>query len=306
MQNSADTNKVLSPILVGFIFAIASAALFAIRPIFVKLVYLEGVDPTTLIGLRMAFSMPIYAVLLVLFLRRRRNRVPITKSLVASISLVGLFGYFFASYFDLLGLQYVSAQLGRMILYTYPTFVVLFGALFFGQAITARTLLALAVTYLGISVIFGHDLKTFGSDVVVGAMWILASAVAFAVYLIRSKALITKVGSQVFTCIALISASFGIFAYWGTQSAVTGASAPLSLTALILIAVIAVFCTVIPTFFTAAAVDRIGADRTGIVAMVGPGFTSIFAVLILHEAFTIYHLFGIAITVIGVSLLPRK
>ncbi|MFT6724205.1 MAG: putative membrane protein, partial [Arenicella sp.] len=36
----------------GFLFAIGSAALFAIRPIFVKLVYAQGIDPTTLIAFR--------------------------------------------------------------------------------------------------------------------------------------------------------------------------------------------------------------------------------------------------------------
>ena len=77
-------------------------------------------------------------------------------------------------------------------------------------------------------------------------------------------------------------------------------------TALIIILIIAIFCTVIPTFFTTAAVERIGAGRTGIVAMIGPAFTSVFAVLILQEAFTVYHLLGIVITVIGVSLLPRN
>mgnify|MGYP001074039237 FL=1 len=114
-----------SYIAVGFAFAVGSAALFAIRPIFVKLAYAEGVEPVTLIGLRMLFSAPIYAVLLWLFIRRGRNKVPITLPLVAQISGIGLFGYFLASFFDLIGLQYVSAQLGRMILYTYPTFVVI-------------------------------------------------------------------------------------------------------------------------------------------------------------------------------------
>lgn len=295
-----------SYIAVGFAFAVGSAALFAIRPIFVKLAYAEGVEPVTLIGLRMLFSAPIYAVLLWLFIRRGRNKVPITLPLVAQISGIGLFGYFLASFFDLIGLQYVSAQLGRMILYTYPTFVVILSALFMGQAITLRTAAALLVTYIGISVIFGHDLSEFGPEVSVGALWIIASGLSFSVYLILSKSLITKVGSQVFTCIALISASFGIFTYWAITSPAIDMAIAVNNTALIIILIIAIFCTVIPTFFTTAAVERIGAGRTGIVAMIGPAFTSVFAVLILQEAFTVYHLLGIVITVIGVSLLPRN
>ena len=59
----------ISPITAGFLFAIASAALFAIRPIFVKLVYAEGIDSTTLIAFRMLFSAPFYLVMLYLLLK---------------------------------------------------------------------------------------------------------------------------------------------------------------------------------------------------------------------------------------------
>ena len=104
----------------GLLFAIASAALFAIRAIFVKLVYAEGVDPLTLIAFRMLFSLPLYAAVLVYVLRdpRRRARLTWHNSLFASF--IGCLGYYLASYLDLLGLQYVTAQLGRVVLYTYP------------------------------------------------------------------------------------------------------------------------------------------------------------------------------------------
>jgi drug/metabolite transporter (DMT)-like permease len=297
-------DKSPSPIAAGFLFALASAALFAIRPIFVKLVYAEQVDPTTLIAFRMLFSVPIYAVLLVIFLRDPIRRAKLTTRNVLASAVVGFFGYYFASFLDLLGLQYVTAQLGRMLLYIYPTFVVILGGLFFGKPITLRTLVSLSLTYLGVLVIFGHDLQTFGSDVIVGALFIVGSALSFSLYLLFGKSLITELGSRLFTCIALISASIGILIHYSITHSI---SAPqVNQTALWWILVIAIFCTVIPTFLTTAAVERIGADRTGIVAMVGPGFTSIFAVAILSESFTIYHLVGIIITIIGVSLLQRR
>ena len=300
----------ISTIHAGFLLALASAALFAIRPIFVKLVYADGVDPLTLIGLRMAFSVPIYAALLAYYLTHSERDTRLSLKLVVHISVLGLFGYFIASYLDLLGLQTVSAQLGRLILYTYPTFAVILGALWLGQRITLRTVLALWFTYLGVGIIFGHELNEFGSNVTRGALWILASALCFSVYLVGSKQYISQVGSKVFTCIALMAASLGIFIYWGTTHFIqTGSLWPdeiPSTYSLTVILAIAIFCTVIPTFFTAAAIARIGSDRTGIVAMVGPGLTSVFAVSILGEAFTVYHLAGMLITVVGVALLPRN
>lgn len=299
-----DNKTKISPITIGFLFAIGSAALFAIRPIFVKLVYAEGVDSMTLIGFRMLFSAPIYAAMLFMLLRNPKLRARLTIQNVAATCLVGLLGYYAASYLDLLGLQHVTAQLGRMMLYTYPTFVVILGALFFAEKITLRTIIALAVTYAGVSIIFGHDLRTFGSDVVVGAMFILGSAVTFSLYLLFGKSLITQLGSRLFTCIALISASVAIFIHYGMTRSIIEPQA--NATALWWILVIAIFCTVIPTFFTTAAVERIGADRTGIVSMVGPAFTSSFAVLVLAEDFTVYHGLGIVLTVSGVWILRGR
>ena len=296
-------NEPFSPISAGFIFAIASAALFAIRPIFVKLVYAEGVDSTTLIALRMLFSVPIYIVLLVFFLRNSERRARLNKKNLLQIAGIGLLGYYAASFLDLLGLQYVTAQLGRMILYTYPTFVVLIGAAWFGKTITLRTVMSLFLTYLGIAVIFGHDLTAFGPDIITGALFISASAIVFSFYLLNSKSLIQEVGSKIFTCIALIAASGGIFTHFLiTHSFQIEANNH----ALGLIFFIAIFCTVIPTFFTAAAVVRIGADRTGIIATIGPAFTSLFAVIILSESFTLFHAIGIALTILGVFILNRE
>jgi drug/metabolite transporter (DMT)-like permease len=288
----------------GLIFAIGSAALFAVRPIFVKLVYAQGIDSTTLIAFRMLFSMPIYAIMLLWLLRDPVKKSKLSLKAIVSSSIIGLFGYYAASFLDLIGLQYVTAQLGRMILYIYPTLVVILGAIFFRERVTWRMLVSLAITYIGVAVIFGHDLQQFDDNVIVGALFIVGSALSFAIYLIFSKSLITELGSRVFTCIALISASMGIFIHYAlTRSILTP---QVNAVGLSWILVISIFCTVIPTFFTTAAVARIGANKTGIVAMVGPAFTSSFAVLILGEAFTIYHAAGIIMVVMGVWYLHRE
>jgi drug/metabolite transporter (DMT)-like permease len=288
----------------GLIFAIGSAALFAVRPIFVKLVYAQGIDSTTLIAFRMLFSMPIYAIMLLWLLRDPVKKSKLSLKAIVSSSIIGLFGYYAASFLDLIGLQYVTAQLGRMILYIYPTLVVILGAIFFRERVTWRMLVSLAITYIGVAVIFGHDLQQFDDNVIVGALFIVGSALSFAIYLIFSKSLITELGSRVFTCIALISASMGIFIHYAlTHSILTP---QVNAVGLSWILVISIFCTVIPTFFTTAAVARIGANKTGIVAMVGPAFTSSFAVLILGEAFTIYHAVGIIMVVMGVWYLHRE
>lgn len=293
----------LSTNTIGLLFAFGSAALFAIRPVFVKLVYAQGTDPLTLIGFRMLFSLPIYALILYFLLRDPALRRRLTIKNIGQASIVGWFGYYFASYLDLVGLQYVTAQLGRMVLYVYPTFVVIFGALFFKTKIDARIALSLVITYLGVLIIFGHDLRTFGPDVIKGSLIILVCAACFSFYLLFGKPLIEEMGSRLFTSIALISASIGILSHYAVVAPIT--SPNVNNTALFWIFIIAIFCTVIPTFLTTAAVARIGSEKTGILATIGPGFTSIFAVTILKENFTAYHLVGIVVTILGISFLKK-
>lgn len=296
-------NTKLSSTSIGFIFAISSAALFAIRPIFVKLVYAQGIDSITLIAFRMLFSAPIYLIMLLWLLRDAEQRALLTHRTILATAAIGLLGYYSASLLDLIGLQYLTAQLARMILYIYPTMVVILGALFFSKPLTKKIIIPLIITYLGVLTIFMHDLNEFGSDVYLGALFIIASALSFSIYLLFAKNLITTIGSRIFTCVALLSASTGIFIHYALTRSVLEPQT--NATGLFWILIIAIFCTVIPTFFTTAAVGRIGADKTGIVAMIGPAFTSTFAVLVLSEAFTVFHLTGIALTILGVWLLQQ-
>lgn len=291
----------ISPFAIGFLFAIGSAALFAIRPIFVKMVYMENVDSTTLLALRMIFSAPLYFLLLCYFLRDSERRAKLNLNNILKMSAIGLLGYYGASLFDLLGLQYITAQLARLILFIYPTFVVIFGALLFSERITMKTVISLLITYAGISIIFTYDLNSFGSNVITGGILVLISAILFAFYLLFSKSLIKDVGSRLFTCVALLSASAGILCHF----AITHNPSELLVSnrALLLVFTIAIFCTVIPTFLTTAAIARIGPDKTSIIATIGPAFTSVFAVFILGEAFTVYHAIGIVLTITGVSVL---
>src|SRR4051794_15563632 len=144
-------------IQLGYLFAATGAILFSTKAIFIKLAYRYGVDAETLLALRMGLSLPFYFGIGFLAIRDRRRRgEPLPSGRLAlRAALVGALGYWFASYTDFLGLEYISAQFERLILFTYPPFVVLFGALFFRQSVSPRALMALGVSYAGLALIFG-------------------------------------------------------------------------------------------------------------------------------------------------------
>ena len=287
--------------IIGLGFAILGALLFSIRPILVKLAYQDDIDSVSLLTLRMLFSAPFYIILLGFFLRDKKRRDSLNTKIIVFNVIIGLMGYYAASLLDLYGLLYISAQLERLLLFTYPTFVVIFGALFFSKAITFQVVLALIFSYGGITAIFLHDLNFYGEDIIKGSIFVGLSTIVFAFYVLFGKNIINQIGSRMFTCIAMIAASIGIFFHF----LITNEISDLHTTNKVywLSFAIAIVCTIIPSFCISEAIARIGPDRTSITGTIGPVFTTLFAVSLLGEAFTVFHAIGMVLVIIGVSIL---
>lgn len=288
--------------LTGYALGAAGAILFASKGIIIKLAYEEGIDPETLLALRMGFSLPFYLVigaLAIIQIKARGEAMPAGKIMVQS-ALVGALGYWFSSYVDFLGLQYISASFSRLILFTYPLFVVLFGALLFGQPIKLRAVWAFAASYIGLALIFLQNFSHSGSSTVHGALLVSLAAMSFALYQLMARKLLFSIGSGLFTCIAMISASFvalGQFALVRPISAL--AVSPHVLTLSIMIAIGA---TVLPTFLMNAALSRISAQANSMISTVSPVATMVLAFLILGEGATALEMAGAVVVMASVGL----
>ena len=286
---------------IGFLFAAAGALLFSTKAIAIKLVYEEAVDAETLLALRMAFAMPFYIAIGAFAFRDRRQRggtLP-DRSVTLKVLLIGLLGYWFASYTDFLSLEYISASFERLILFTYPFFVVVFGAAFFGQPIRARVLLAVGVSYVGLALIFTEKMATHGADTMIGAGLVLAAAIAFAFYQLFARGQIAIIGPRLFTCIAMSGAAVGAFGqFFLTHNA---ADLLVSERVVLLGIYLAIGATVLPSFFINAALHRISAQANATIGTLSPVATILLAVLILGEELTLADAFGAALVLAGVG-----
>lgn len=206
---AAATTKTRGYVEVGFLFAAVGALLFSTKAVAIKLVYEEAVDAETLLALRMAFTMPFYIVIGACAFRERQRDGGVlpNRSITLKVLLIGLLGYWFASYTDFLGLEYISASFERLILFTYPLFVVIFGAAFFRQPINVRILLAVGLSYVGLALIFAEKMDSHGSDTAIGAGLVIAAAIAFDFYQLFARGQIAIVGPGLFTCIAMSGAA---------------------------------------------------------------------------------------------------
>ena len=131
MNTTVQAQNFQSSRMYGFLLIILSTTLFSFKAILIKLVYRYGATPDIVMALRMLFSMPLF--LFIAISARRAYGQPIRGSTIAKTAVIGVFGYYIASAFDLYGLQYISASLERLILYVYPTIVMILSAMLLGH-----------------------------------------------------------------------------------------------------------------------------------------------------------------------------
>jgi drug/metabolite transporter (DMT)-like permease len=295
------------PRLLGAALCAIAAVAFSGKAVIIKLAYRYGVDALTLLALRMLFSAPLF-VALAWWSGRRTPAAPIPPADLRAIVALGLVGYYLSSYFDFLGLQYITAALERLVLFLYPTFGLLLAALVFGRRITRRDVFAVALSYVGIAVVFVNDFRTQPGNVVAGSLWVLASALLYATYLLGSGRLVGRVGSIRFACYAGVVSCIAVVAHFLVMRdwhLILSQPAPVYGLSILMAAV----STVLPIVLTSEGIRRIGASSASIVGSVGPVATIFLGFIFLGEPITAVQIAGAALVLAGVlivSLHARK
>jgi len=292
--------------LVGPACAVLGILGFSFKAILIKLAYAwASIDALTLLTLRMLYSAPFFAVM-AWWAARDRNAAPATGRDWMALLWLGFIGYYLASLLDFIGLQYVTAALERLVLFLYPTMVVLLSVNLFRQRVGGRTALALAISYAGILLVFAHDLRFTGDAHALwfGGAMVFAGAFCYALYLVGAGPIIARLGSLRFIAWAMLVSSVFVVVQFALTRPLTALDVPASIHWLTL--VMAVFSTVLPTFLVAEAIKRIGANRTSLVGSLGPVFTIWLGWWILGEPVHWIQLAGAALVLSGVTLVTMK
>ena len=296
-----------SPQRLGVTFAIISALGFSFKAILVKLAYAVPqavpVDAVTLLALRMLFALPVFVWVA---LRTQRTTPPLTLREWLALAALGMLGYYGASVFDFIGLQYISAGLERLIIFTYPTLTLLIGVLFMGKAIRAREVGALLLSYAGIGLAFAHDLQ-FGSDtrlVLIGALFVFASSISYALYLSGSAPMIQRLGAARFTALAVLASTISTLLHFLLTQPISSLQQPVPVYAYA--AAMSLFSTILPVFMLAAAIHHIGSTTAALIGTLGPVLTVVFSWWLLDEPISLAQMAGTALVLGGVLLVSSK
>jgi drug/metabolite transporter (DMT)-like permease len=288
-------------VLPGLLLATLGSIAFSGKAIIVKLAYRHGVDAVTLIMLRMLFALPLF---LLLAWWAGRGKPPLDRRDWLAVVGLGFCGYYLASFLDFAGLAYVTASFERLVLYLNPTIVLLLGWVLYGRAATARQGIALAVSYAGVLLVFGHEMRLEGSNVALGAALVFGSALSYAVYLVYSGEVVQRLGSLRLTGLATTVACLFCIAQFALLRPLSAATtvAP----EVIWLSVLnATLCTFAPVLMVMMAIERIGSTLAAQTGMVGPMSTILMGVAILGEPFTPWVAAGTALVLAGVWLLTR-
>jgi len=281
----------------GISLVLLGAVCFSIKAIIIKLAYGIAIDPVTLLTLRMGFSLPFFVAVPILY-KRKIHEQRVSKKDWIKILILGILGYYVASIFDFWGLQYVTAGLERLILFVYPTIVVLLSAIFLKKPITKNIVFALILTYLGVFIIFSDTQIHSQNNVFLGASLIFVSAFTYAAYLVGSGSLIPKLGSVMFNAYAMIVSCLAVLIHFAFAQPTNLLRLPVEFYYFGFS--ISIISTVIPTFLVAEGINLIGAGKASIVASVGPVITIFLGYWFLNEPFTFYELIGTLFVLGGV------
>jgi drug/metabolite transporter (DMT)-like permease len=288
-------------LLAGLAIAIGGAVLFSTKAIVAKLMYRYNIDAITVVAFRMLFSIPVFAAIA---LWQMRTQPALSGADRWRMVGLGLVGYYLSSTLDFLGLQFISVGLERLILFLTPTFVLLLTSVFLKRHISRIEWLAMATCYAGIVLVFAHDLQSGKGAVAAGALLVLGSAIAYALYLLYSGEMVRRIGSLRLVSYAMCVASAACVAQFLVLRPVALLVQPAPVYWLSLFN--AVFCTILPVFMTMIAVKRIGATTASQAGMVGPVSTLFLGALVLGEPITAIQLGGTALVLAGIYLLSKK
>jgi drug/metabolite transporter (DMT)-like permease len=289
----------------GIAFAVCGVLAFSVRPILIKLSYAaHPVSPTTLLFLRMTLSLPFFIAMG----WSMRNRGPrLTARDWGHVAFLGFIGYYAASFLDFIGLQYVGAGVGRLIMFLYPTLVLVLSFAFLHRKPSARELIALAMSYAGIALVLSTQISPSapgGQLFLFGAMLIFGGALLYAIYLVLGSQVVKRVGSMRFTAYSMMVSAVPALLQFFVLEPMSALELPAAVWAYAL--VLATLSTVLAVFLAAEALKRIGANQFALIGAVGPLSVAITSAIGLGEPFTWVQAVGGMLVISGVLLVSLK
>ncbi|OLF93278.1 putative membrane protein [Bacillus licheniformis] len=279
---------------------------FASKSIFVKWAYEQGAQPEAVLLYRQLFAAPLFWLIFIVY----RSKLPAKpeKAEIFKACAAGLLCFFLSPLLDFIGLHGVSATVERMIVMSYPMFVLIITAFVNKKMVSGKTFAAILLVNAGLFLaVGGWDVQALEANLS-GAFLILLSAVAYAAYLVVAGGLVRQIGGIRMNAYGMSAASLAMAGYALLRSLREQPGIVLSYPPAMygFFMIIAAVTTVIPFLFMLEGMKRIGAERGAVISMIGPVLTIFGGVLFLNERLTPVQWLGCLLVHLTVSLLEYR
>lgn len=186
----------------------------------------------------------------------------------------------------------------------------LLGWLLYKKKMSARQIGAMALSYAGILLVFGHEISiqsistTNNSNTAWGALLVFGSAVSYAIYLSYSGEMVKRLGSLRLVGMATTVACLLCIAQFAVLRPLSAMAVAPQVIWLSLLN--ATLCTALPVLAVMMAIERIGAPLTAQTGMIGPMSTILMGIFILGEPLNTWIIAGTVLVLAGVYLVSRS
>lgn len=280
----------------GLALCLASAVAFGLAALFAKHVYATGMGVSSMLVWR--FTLAALA-LWVIVAFRRPARLP-RRALVTTIGL-GAVGYALQAAFYFTALTRMDASMVGLVLYVYPTLVVVLALVLRHESPHRRKTVALVCSIAGLALLLGAGGP--GSTSALGVTLALGAAVTYALYITVLGRLPGGIDVYLVAAIVCTAAAVSIAAFTVTTGTF---ELPASGAAWIWILLVALVPTVVGVACFFAGLRRVGASTAAITSCVEPVVTAISAVIVYGERLTIGQLAGGAAVLGAVVVLSTR
>ena len=289
--------------LTGLLLIISGSLLISAKGILAKLIYAEGVAADELVTIRAILSLPLFwawAIWRVGLI----NLFHVDRRVLFGSAIAGIACYYVGARINFFALTIIDASLERVLLYTYPTLVVIGTAIILKRAPEWRVIVALISTYLGVLLaVGGFSIELLQANLF-GAGLVMFCALTFAFYFFVNDHVSSQIGSAGFTVYAMTAATVALCLHFFIMHPITAFT--LNDRAWQLLIFMVLFATVIPVFMIAESVRQIGAQRAALISTVGPPSTILLAALILDESMLFSQLCGVVFILAGIIFLEMR
>ena len=206
----------------------------------------------------------------------------------------------------LIGLNFTSAINASLLNTTQPALVVMLSSVFLKERSTRVQVLGILAAIFGVLIVLTRfqwsAMATFrfnGGDILV-----LIAMCGLAAYAIMLRRIPNSLGATESLFIMLVAGSFALLPFYLVETAVYR-PVPVTQTSIMAILTLALLVSCVATLFWNISTQIVGPSRASMFMNLIPIFGSLMAVLLLGEAFELFHIAGILLVCVGIVLVIR-